>query len=283
MCTRTSCVHTMGCLGGIKTSCQYFCVEVDPKYERITPQSVERSENVAEWFKLWDLTGSKFVSTGEVDTNLCLLKVLTLCVRISEVVLTFVRSLTWEDLEWVGRRWWDQCTSVVGLFLVNTCTHMINFLLVWSNDFALWRLKCLFLTYEWFEICLLIRNTKLYYSRITGMKSGVSDPSAGNFSAGNWMFFFCVFFKFLKEWRFRRMSARPSGTQQHFIQGSYGARPLEPVGPGIHQYKTQGQELYNQTGGGLEFRDCQNPDASDGYIVGPNEKVLSFCQRCTRR
>ena len=79
------------------------------------------------------------------------------------------------------------------------------------------------------------------------------------------------------------MSARPSGTQQHFIQGSYGARPLEPVGPGIHQYKTQGQELYNQTGGGLEFRDCQNPDASDGYIVGPNEKVLSFCRRCTRR
>ena len=48
---------------------------------------------------------------------------------------------------------------------------------------------------------------------------------------------------------------------------------MDRQGPSIDHYATQQQYLSRQTAGGMEFRDCQNPDASDGYIVGPNEKV----------
>lgn len=58
-----------------------------------------------------------------------------------------------------------------------------------------------------------------------------------------------------------------------YVAGSYGARQVEATGPAINNYQTQQQSLAQGTNGGLEFRDCQNPDAADGYIVGPNEKV----------
>jgi hypothetical protein len=45
------------------------------------------------------------------------------------------------------------------------------------------------------------------------------------------------------------------------------------VGPHINSYMTHQEALHHQTGGQLEFTDCQNPDATDGYVVGPNEKV----------
>ena len=56
------------------------------------------------------------------------------------------------------------------------------------------------------------------------------------------------------------------------MQHEYGNR-MDRQGPPIDHYATQQQYLSRQTAGGMEFRDCQNPDASDGYIVGPNEKV----------
>lgn len=51
-------------------------------------------------------------------------------------------------------------------------------------------------------------------------------------------------------------------------------RQIAQQGPAIDRYMTQQQSLSQQTAGGMEFRDCQNPDASDGYVVGPDEKVL---------
>jgi hypothetical protein len=63
--------------------------------------------------------------------------------------------------------------------------------------------------------------------------------------------------------------------RQSFTQayGMYANRQVEPVGPHINSYMTHQEALHHQTGGHLEFTDCQNPDATDGYVVGPNEKV----------
>jgi len=63
------------------------------------------------------------------------------------------------------------------------------------------------------------------------------------------------------------------GTMQNSIPGSYGARGIDTVGPHIDSYMTHQEALRQQTQGGMEFTDCQNPDATDGYVVGPNEKV----------
>merc|ERR1719265_2735776 len=66
------------------------------------------------------------------------------------------------------------------------------------------------------------------------------------------------------------------GTMQNSIPGSYGARGIDTVGPHIDSYMTHQEALRQQTQGGMEFTDCQNPDATDGYVVGPNEKVPGY-------
>jgi hypothetical protein len=48
------------------------------------------------------------------------------------------------------------------------------------------------------------------------------------------------------------------------------------VGPSIQSYKTHREVVAQNSKGGLEFHDCQNPDASDGYIVGPKEPVPGY-------
>lgn len=70
---------------------------------------------------------------------------------------------------------------------------------------------------------------------------------------------------------------------QSAMQNEYGNR-MGRQGPPIDNYKTQQEFLSQQTAGGMEFRDCQNPDASDGYIVGPNEKVTDYNSvSCSKR
>jgi hypothetical protein len=60
-------------------------------------------------------------------------------------------------------------------------------------------------------------------------------------------------------------------------------RQLAPQGPAIDNYVTQQQALSQQTAGTMEFRDCQNPNASDGYVVGPDEKVSPGSAATMRR
>ena len=66
---------------------------------------------------------------------------------------------------------------------------------------------------------------------------------------------------------------------QHGYVMPQQARMEMPTGPAIHHYMTQQQNIATGSSGGLEFRDCQNPDASDGYVVGPNEKVATCPMR----
>ena len=61
--------------------------------------------------------------------------------------------------------------------------------------------------------------------------------------------------------------------QRNVHPESYGMRNVEPVGPNIDFYKTQQEHLQSQSTGSMKFSDCQNPNAQDGYVVGPNEKV----------
>ena len=70
---------------------------------------------------------------------------------------------------------------------------------------------------------------------------------------------------------------------QNSIPGSYGARGIDTVGPHIDSYMTHQEALRQQTQGGMEFTDCQNPDATDGYVVGPNEKVCARRRACSGR